>query len=101
MTDAQIQSKVNPAFGHLRLLDYFAIVYCAIWILGEINLELEIYFRAFNECSSLTTYSMGTSSTHPYISIRVSVFDIELFHNQHPTPSDTNVRITAQCSTTR
>ena len=47
MTDAQIQSKVNPAFGHLRLVDYFAIVYCVIWVLGEINLELDICFSSF------------------------------------------------------
>ena len=94
MTDAQAQSKVNPAFGHLRLLDYFAIVYCVVWILGEIT----------SDCGSspslLTTHSMGTPSTHPYISIRVSIFDIELFRNQHPKPSHTNVRITAQYSTT-
>ena len=101
MTDPQVESKVNPGFGHLRLVDYFVIVYCVIWILGEINLELETYLQAFNIYSSVTTYSMGTSSAHPYISFRVSLYDIELFYNKYPNPSCTNVRIIAQCPTTR
>ena len=51
MTEAQAQSKVNPGFGHLRLADYFVIVYCVIWILGETNLELKYDLQAFNSHS--------------------------------------------------
>ena len=101
MTDPQARSKVNPAFGHLRLVDYLVIVYCIIWILGEINLELGAHLQAFNIQSSMTTRSMGTFSTYLYISFRVSLSEIELIRNQHPTPSCTNVRIIAQCPSVR
>ena len=46
MTDLKSQSKVNPGFGHLRLVDYFVIVHCVVWILGEIGLELETHLQA-------------------------------------------------------
>ena len=101
MTDPQVQSKVNPGFGHLRLVDYFAIVYCIIWILGKINPELKSDLQAFSIYSSIMTRSMGTSSAHSYISFRVSLFDIEPSCNEHPTPPCTNVRVVAQCPTTR
>ena len=101
MTDPQAQSKVNPGFGHLRLVDCFIVVYCIIWILGEINLEIETNLQAFNIHGLMTTHSMGTSSAHSYVSFRVFLRDIELFYNQHPKPSCTNVRVIAQCPKTR
>lgn len=96
----QTQSKVNPGFGHLRLIDYLVIFYCIVRIIGETRTETwELSPSCVYASAHCKTYSMGTSRLHPDLSLRLCSYDIGLLCRQPPVLPYPSVWISTHCST--